>query len=92
MPRTRKDDAGARLDGAQGSSEIRVAIVSGQRILAESLALVLDDCTDIAVDAVGSSFDDADIRSRPAGIIIAAKLDTSSRTQAVIHAIRRGIV
>lgn len=58
------------MTGLRVTTEIRVAIVSAQRVFGESLALALDDCPNIAIDAVVDRFDDAALKSRRIGIII----------------------
>lgn len=52
------------------TGEIRVAIVSGQRVFSEALAIALDDCPNIALDAVVDSVDDEALQSRRIGIIL----------------------
>jgi DNA-binding NarL/FixJ family response regulator len=56
--------------GFRAGGEIRVAIVCGQRVFGESLALALDDCPNIAIDAVVGAFDDAALQSRRINIIL----------------------
>jgi DNA-binding NarL/FixJ family response regulator len=52
------------------TGEIRVAIVSGQRVFSEALAIALDDCPNIALDAVVDTVDDAALTSRRIAIIL----------------------
>jgi DNA-binding NarL/FixJ family response regulator len=52
------------------TGEIRVAIVSGQRVFSEALAIALDDCPNIALDAVVDTVDDEALKSRRIGIIL----------------------
>lgn len=52
------------------SSPIRVAIVSDQRVFGESLALALDDDTDIAIDAVVSRWDEPGLHSRRLLVVV----------------------
>jgi DNA-binding NarL/FixJ family response regulator len=56
--------------GSRNDSEIRVAIISGQRVLGESLALALDGCSNIAIDAVVNSCSGASLQSRRIGVIV----------------------
>lgn len=58
------------MTGFRGGSEIRVAIVSGQRVLGESLALALDGCSNIAIDAVVDSARCGSLQSRRIGVIV----------------------
>src|SRR5271154_5984734 len=51
-------------------SEIRVAIVSGQRVFGESLALALDDDAGISIDAVVSRWDEPGLRSRRILVVV----------------------
>lgn len=50
--------------------EIRVAIVSDQRVFGESLALALDDDAGISIDAVVSRWDEAGLRSRRILVVV----------------------
>jgi DNA-binding NarL/FixJ family response regulator len=52
------------------ASEIRVAIVSDQRVFGESLALALDDDDVISIDAVVSSWSEPGLRSRRVLVVI----------------------
>jgi DNA-binding NarL/FixJ family response regulator len=52
------------------ASEIRVAIVSDQRVFGESLALALDDDAGISIDAVVGRWDEPGLRSRRILVVI----------------------
>jgi DNA-binding NarL/FixJ family response regulator len=47
-----------------------VAVVSGQRVFGESLALALDGCPNIAIDAVVGSCGEPGLQSRRIGVIV----------------------
>jgi len=51
-------------------NDVRVAIVSDQRVFGESLALALDDDGGISIDAVARSWDEPGLRSRRILVVI----------------------
>jgi DNA-binding NarL/FixJ family response regulator len=77
------------VPGLTATSEIRIAIVSGPRLFGESLALALDDCPNIAIDAVVGTYDDAALQSRRIGIIIVDLEGLETMIEMVVPALRR---
>ncbi len=63
-------EIGRLLHVSRESSEIRIAIVSEQRVFGESLAYALDDHADFSIDAVVRAPGDAGLRSARIAVVI----------------------
>lgn len=75
--------------GFRVGSEIRVAIISGQRVFGESLALALDGCSNIAIDAVVASCDGAGLQSRRIAVIVVDLEGLDAMIEFVVPELRR---
>lgn len=71
------------------TSDIRVVILSSQRVFGECLALALDGYSDISIDSVVSTFDGEGLQSRRVGIVVIDLEALDAMLEDVVPAVRR---